>query len=189
MIQFEEYMKRFEELMALPNPPSPYDDEQYLHYAKLNLSRTNRWLNRGLIDPALQKIIKEINAPQQWILITEPWCGDAAHSVPFIYKAAQLNPLIDLIIEYRDQEPFRINEYLTDGGKSIPMLIIRDEHGVDLGVWGPRPEEAQALHYKMKEDELDFEAQIELMQKWYNEDKGRSLQVELGHILMPIKDK
>src|SRR5690606_37230624 len=103
-----------------------------------------------------------------WFVITEPWCGDAAHSVPFIQLAAQLNPLITVEYELRDSEPFRINDYLTGGSKSIPKLIIRDDQGNDLATWGPRPVECQKLFDQLKIDQADFETQKTSLQHWYN---------------------
>ncbi len=186
MKTFEEYMSGFEALMTQPDPPAPYDEPDYYQYAKLNFSRSNRWLKRGKLTDSLIQTLEGIKDPQQWILITEPWCGDAAHSVPFIYKMSLLNPKISLVIEHRDMPPFRIDEYLTNGGKSIPKLIIRNLEGKDLALWGPRPQEAQELFEKMKAENLDFETQKEQLQNWYNKDQGNAMQHEFTQLLAPF---
>jgi len=185
-MDFSQYLLVFEDILHTQTPPAPYDNAAYLDYAKLNWSRMNRWLKKGVLSEQLIDVIRKISKPQQWIVITEPWCGDAAHSVPFIQLAAQQNPLISVAYELRDSLPFRINEYLTNGSKSIPKLIIRDAEGKDLATWGPRPAECQVLFDKLKADGADFETQKVALQNWYNTDKGHSVQAELHGMLSLI---
>ena len=116
----------------------------------------------------------------QWILITEPWCGDAAHGHAFIDKLAQLNENISLRIQNRDSSSSEINKYLTNGARSIPKLIVRDESGNDLFAWGPRPKEPQemVMNHKLN-NSLSAEEKSKELQRWYNKDKGVSMQNEL----------
>src|SRR5690554_6935139 len=155
----------------------------YLDYFKLNRSRQRRWLKTAEINADLAQIIKSIDKKQTWYLITEPWCGDAAHNVPFIYKMTELNPNIELKIVWRDTAPYMIEDYLTNGGKSIPKLVIRDENEKDLHVWGPRPAECQTLYEQLKAENADFEKQKIELQNWYNKDKGQSVQKEFVEML------
>jgi|SRR5690606_5038490 len=185
-MDFQTYLAEFGRILDDPTPPAPYDNAAYLDYARLNWSRMNRWLKKGTLSGSLIETIERIQRPQQWIVITEPWCGDAAHSVPFIQLAAQLNPLIAVNYELRDSEPFRINEYLTNGSKSIPKLVIRDSQGADLATWGPRPVECQKLYDQLKAENADFETQKVALQTWYNDDKGQSVQRELDIILAAL---
>lgn len=182
-MEFERYLAYFNEILEASQPQAPYDDEEYYQYTKLNWARTNRWLKKNQLDPRASKVVQSLDQPQEWILITEPWCGDAAHSLPFIYLLAQLNPKIKLDIVLRDQPPHLIGQYLTAGSKSIPKLIIRDAQGKDLAVWGPRPAPAQDLFEKMKAEGREFEGIKEELQKWYNKDAGQALQDELADLL------
>lgn len=177
------YLAKFEEVLAQETPQAPYDDPMYLDYFKLNRSRQKRWLKTAKINEELTQAIKAIDENQTWYLITEPWCGDAAHNVPFIYMMSEINPKITLKIVWRDTEPFMIDDYLTNGGKSIPKLIIRDENEKDLHVWGPRPANCQILFEKLKEENADFEKQKVELQNWYNENKGEDVQKEFLKIL------
>lgn len=163
--------------------PPPYNNPDYYDYTKLNFARTSRWLKTGIISESLKQTIGQIKTPQQWIVITEPWCGDAAHSVPFFHLISQLNPLITVDYELRDSEPHRINHYLTRGGKSIPKLIVRNEKGNDLATWGPRPEECQKVYDILTERKADFETLKTELQNWYNANKGVDIQQELEGIL------
>lgn len=177
-MNFQEYLTYFEGVLANPEQYPTYTDPDYYNYTKLNWSRNNRWLKRFEVSEELREKMSTIAQPQTWILITEPWCGDAAHSVPQIAKIADLNPQITLDIQLRDTEPFLIEQYLTNGGKSIPKLIVRDAEGKDLFVWGPRPDALQDLFLKFKEEGKEFEEIKEFIQKWYNDDKGDELQKE-----------
>lgn len=182
-MKFEAYLNYFEEVLANPSAYPTYADPEYFNYTKLNWSRMNRWLKRFEANKETKDFFLELSEKQIWILITEPWCGDAAHSVPQIHELVKDNPNIVLDIQLRDTEPFLINQYLTDGGKSIPKLIIRNESGADIATWGPRPAVLQQLFVKMKEEEKSFEEIKEYFQKWYNEDKGIELQKELMELL------
>lgn len=176
---FQEYLDYFEQILASPKDFPPYDNDEYLNYTKLNWSRMNRWLKRFEPTAAVKSLIGSITEHQHWIVITEPWCGDAAHSVAQLYQMVKNNPNIDFDIQLRDAAPFLIEDYLTNGGKSIPKLIIRNDVGHDKLIWGPRPQALQAIFETMKAEGKSFEETKELMQKWYNEDKGEALQQEL----------
>lgn len=179
---FEQYLSVFESIIHSDNPPAPYDKPDYFNYAKLNWSRMNRWLKQALPSEDIIQTLKAIREPQHWIVITEPWCGDAAHITPFINMIAALNPLISIEYQLRDSPPFLINDHLTDGGKSIPKLVIRNKDGHDLATWGPRPMECQVLYIQLKTAHADFETMKTELQKWYNKDRGIQIQEELNRL-------
>jgi hypothetical protein len=178
-MNFQHYLDHFQNILSDPNAPAPYNNIDYLDYTKLNWTRQQRWLKTGAINSELADAVAMINQPQQWIVITEPWCGDASHTIPFIHKLTVINPLITTDYQLRDSDPFLIEQYLTNGGKAIPKLIIRDAEGKDLVNWGPRPVQCQALYSKLTAEKADFSTIKTELQKWYNADKGQSFQREL----------
>lgn len=182
---FQEYKNYFEQIVSksVEEQPAPYNDPMYFDYTKLNWARMNRWLKTAELSVELIDVIMAINEPQHWIIITEPWCGDAAHNVPFLHMASELNELITVSYELRDSEPFRINEYMTNGGKSIPKLIIRDKDGNDIATWGPRPADCQKLYDTLTAEKADFEKVKTELQIWYNLNKGKDLQEEIVELL------
>ena len=183
-MNYTQYKQLFEKILENGNPAHPYDDASYLDYTRLNRSRMNRWDKQLKLDENLAFLIEQITSPQHWIVISEPWCGDAAHIVPFLIKLAEQNSLISYEIQLRDSEPFLIQNYLTKGTKSIPKLIVRDEKGNDIFNWGPRPKGAQALMEKMKAENVDNGTIKIALQNWYNNDKGVSLYSELSEIFL-----
>ena len=114
-----EYQDYFQLIINQEFTSYPYDNTDYLEYTKLNYSRFNRWLKHGEIQSKNIDTVLAVNEPQEWIIISEPWCGDAAHIVPFIVKLASYNSLINLKIQLRDSENSEIDSYLTNGTKSV----------------------------------------------------------------------
>ena len=53
-------------------------------------------------------------------------------------------PGLELRIVLRDEHPEVMDRYLTNGSRSIPIVIALDEEFRELGHWGPRPRELQA---------------------------------------------
>jgi len=177
-MNWSEYMNTFDVVITGENRDAPYDKDAYVNYVKMNKRRNDRWLKTQPISESTIKAIKSIDKAQKWILISEPWCGDAAHSTPIIQLMSELNENIDLEIVLRDSSEL-IESYLTNGGKSIPILISRDENGEDLFVWGPRPREIQSFVEQFKENPVPFEEKNAVVQSWYNEDKGQKTQEEI----------
>ena len=183
-MNFKDYQYYFQEILQQDQHIAPYDNPNYFNYAKLNWSRMNRWLKTGQLSEEIKDITTQINTTQNWIVITEPWCGDAAHIVPFIEMIAQLNENINIDYELRDAEPHRINNYLTNGkSKSIPKLIIKDAEGKDLAIWGPRPAACQTLYDELLAKNASFEETKTALQVWYNTDQGKEIMLELSALI------
>ncbi|PTQ97851.1 thioredoxin-like protein [Mucilaginibacter yixingensis] len=178
-MNYQEYQQLFVDIQHNENPQYPYDDPQYRHYTKMNQARMSRWDKQLKPNEALATIISKINNVQHWIIITEPWCGDAAHTLPLMIGLAEINEKITYDIQLRDSEPFLINNYLTGTSKSIPKLIVRNERGDDLFNWGPRPQPAQALFNQLKAEGVDHDVITSALQQWYNQDKGASFNEEM----------
>jgi glutaredoxin-related protein len=179
---FQTYKTYFESILNFTITAEPYNSEEYLTYTKLNYARQNRWLKKGVIQNEYIDVILAINTPQEWIIISEPWCGDAAQIVPFIIKLASYNSLIKVNIQIRDQNS-EIDDYLTNGKKSIPKLIVR-ENNKDIFNWGPRPIGAQEVVNSLVNQHADFHEIKEELQKWYNKDEGISIQQEIIDLLI-----
>lgn len=186
-MNWQEYLDYTHEILSSPDPQPPYNNPDYFQYTKMNDARTRRWIKTNPITEETKTIVANIREPQQWIVITEPWCGDAAHIVPVIYLMSALNDKITLQVQLRDSHS-EIEKYLTNGSKSIPMLIVRNEKGEDIFHWGPRPKEGQALYLSLKERNADFEETKIAIQNYYNADKALSTQSEIAKLLQEHLD-
>lgn len=179
IMNYQEYQELFDQILNAEEPQPPYDDPHYVHYTKMNQARMKRWDKQLQLDEALVATVINLTENQHWIIITEPWCGDAAHTLPFMMALAELNKKITYDIQLRDSEPFLINSYLTGTSKSIPKLIIRDVGGNDLFTWGPRPQPLQKLREQLKADHAIYDIINGALQQWYNQDKGKTFNEEL----------
>lgn len=181
-MNWNEYSQEFDRILKNDHPVAPYNDSDYYNYTKLNHARFNRWLKTAELSDETKNIIKKINKPQHWVLITEPWCGDAAHISPIVYLMSQLNSNINLSIQLRDSNS-EIDKYLTNGSKSIPILVVRDEQQKDIFVWGPRPKSAKKVVEDVKANNGDLEAMKAALQMFYNNDKAKEIQQEISALI------
>jgi hypothetical protein len=157
--------------------------DSLLEYTKLNISRMKR-LNKTfqLTNDAID-MIKTINSPITWLVISEGWCGDAAQNLPIINAIAEQNNHIDLRIVLRDENPELMQAYLTNGNMAIPKLIQIENDKVTK-TWGPRPTVARKMvaDYKAEHGQLTPEFKKDL-QIWYNQDKGLNTVDDLLNLL------
>lgn len=178
--EYTELLNRY----AKEGKTSGPDSESMVYYTKLNASRSRRVMKTVALNPELITMVSQL-ASQKWILLSETWCGDAASTVPIFIQLASLNDNIELHLLFRDEHPELMDQFLTKGGRAIPKLISVDIDYNVLFEWGPRPEEAQEMYWNWREDEnrMPYKEFNIVLQKWYNEDRGKAVQSELIHKL------
>ncbi len=175
-ITYAEYQTLVTKLVEEKSTTGNDKTEDRVNYTMLNDRRMKRWDKTIKISDDVKTKISDYNKKVNWILITESWCGDAAHIVPVINKVAEINQNIDLNVVLRDENDALINQFLTNGGKAIPKLIMVDNQTKDvLNTFGPRPNVATEMvkTYKAEHGMLTPEFKEDL-QRWYNKDKGQS---------------
>ncbi|WP_066221988.1 thioredoxin family protein [Formosa haliotis] len=159
--------------------------EAFFAYTKLNESRMKRWDKTLKVSEADKTSIENFKGDITWLVLAESWCGDAAHILPVINKVAELNDNIDFKVVLRDENEDLMNMFLTNGGKSIPKLIMIDNTSGDVvNTFGPRPQIATQLvvDFKAAHGVLTPEFK-ESLQAWYNKDKGQSTIEDLVTLL------
>ena len=153
----------------------------YAEYCNLNIGRMDR------VEKTIQlnkSVINELKNHKKgvWMVITEGWCGDASQSVPIIDALSKENPNINLRVVLRDRHEELMNHFLTNGGKSIPIVVFLDDKEEVLGHWGPRPDLAQAKVETYKALDSDkkppYAELTKDLQKYYNQNKGEDVQLE-----------
>jgi hypothetical protein len=163
--------------------------EALVNYTKLNNNRMKRWDKTLKINEDSKSKIKEFNHHITWLVITESWCGDAAHVIPALNKIAELSPFIDFKIVLRDENLELMDQFLTHGSRSIPKLIMIDnETGTILKTYGPRPTEATNYvnRYNAMYGSLTPEFKEDL-QHWYNNNKGQNIIDDVTEILSELQ--
>jgi len=93
----------------------------------------------------------------------------------------------DLKFVLRDQHLSLIDNYLTNGGRAIPVLLVLDEDkNVILPKWGPRPAVLQGLLTTWKKENTDPILIAEKLHGWYAKDKTQTTQLELIELLKKL---
>lgn len=172
---YQEYTQRIHERNTNNTP----DNDKYLATRKLNEQRMRRIEQTFTPSASVQTAMAKITEPQTWVIITEDWCGDSSQTLAGMYKIASLNPLVTVELYDRDTHPDLMNQYLTNGSKSIPKVVARDKAGEDLWVWGPRPQPAQDLFWQLKNAEVEYKEIQQTVHTWYAHDKLVTLQKEI----------
>jgi hypothetical protein len=146
---------------------------------KLNAQRMKRIDKQIVIGKDLSDLIKRVNQKWNWLVIAESWCGDGAQNLPVISKMGSLNVNIDLKIILRDENPEIMDKNLTNGARSIPILICTDEiSGDKIGIWGPRPKQIaeKVKEFKSANPNISHHEFVKNVHLWYAQDKGESIQ-------------
>lgn len=183
-LSYKEYQILTRTLIDQNRTTGPNQSEAYINYTRMAEKRMKKWDKIGELLPELQEKITMIQKPMTWLVITEAWCGDAGQSLPFMNKMAQLNEQIDLKLVIRDEYPELIDQFLTNGARSIPKLIALNHDLNVIGNWGPRPEPIQNEFIENKTTQkMTGKEFSEYMHLWYAKDKGLSMQLEFLSIL------
>lgn len=176
-MSYQEYSNLVNKLTETEGTTGAEQTEALIGYTKLNQRRMKRWDKTVKISEEAKTFVSGLQHQMTWLVITESWCGDAAHVVPVINKLAELNDNIKLHVVLRDENLALMDQYLTNGGRAIPkLLMIDDETGDVVNTFGPRPSEATNMvnDYKQKHGTLTPEFKEEL-QFWYNKNKGQNI--------------
>ena len=179
-MSFGEYRVLIEHLVAGNRTTGPRQTEHLAHFTRLNLQRMNRLEKTTQLDENLMSEVSAVDERQTWLVITEAWCGDAAQNIPIIEKIASKNAIIETRYILRDENPELMNRFLTFGVRSIPKLIAIDVKSFEvLWTWGARLKPAQDLFFELRKAGIEKPEILERIQRWYNEDKGVSVQREI----------
>lgn len=183
---YREFLEWSRQLTEQGQTSGPQQEEPMIEYTALNHQRMERIHKRHEVNEELKAVIDNLESPQQWIVLTETWCGDSAQNLPIIGKAAEYaGDKIQFTIAQRDQNRHLIDDYIPEVGQGIPRLFVFDENDRFLTHWGARPQPAQDFIDKWKADPDNVskkEVQKE-MQLWYAKNKQQALQQELIALL------
>ncbi|MCM8569314.1 thioredoxin family protein [Gramella jeungdoensis] len=184
---YPQYLNLLEELVKNGNTTGEPTEDR-INFTALNFKRIQR-LNKRIRLPEEQKtIFKNIETKQTWLVLLESWCADGAQTIPVLNKIAETSDNISLKIILRDENPEIMDNFLTNGTRSIPKLIILDEDFQVMATWGPRsvPATKMVADYKEEFGKIDatFKARLQV---WYNKDHGLSIINELSDIVQKLE--
>ena len=181
---YAEYIKLIDDLLIDGKTTGEVQSEAMFNYGKLNRQRMHRLEKTVKLNDSLKEKAGKIGRKMIWLIITEGWCGDAAQNIPTIEKIAAESKSIETRYVLRDENLELINAYLTNNARSIPKLIALDAETLqEIGTWGPRPQTAMNYYDEMKHQGLEKPPIMENLQRWYLQDKEKSLQSEFEDLL------
>ncbi len=114
------------------------------------------------------------DAGRRLLVLTEDWCGDASNTIPVLARLADSAPGVELRILRRDEHPELMDRYLTNGARSIPIVIALDREFRELGHWGPRPRALQSWVLAERARGVPKEELYPSVRKWYARDHGET---------------
>lgn len=118
-------------------------------------------------DEAFFQSIKDKNL--RVIVLAEVWCGHCMLNIPILLKIAHQADMSVRILP-RDQNLELMDQYLTNGNRTIPIFIFIDENGNEVAKWGPMAEKTRAFVTPLREklpakDAEDYEEKFGEMVK------------------------
>lgn len=108
------------------------------------------------------------------LVLAEDWCGDASNTIPILAKLSDLAPGLELRILRRDEYPEVMDRYLTNGARSIPVVIVLDREFQELGHWGPRPRLLQEWVVEERRKGTPKDQLYPEVRRWYARDAGET---------------
>lgn len=186
---YPEFLSMSEEKLRNTDPDTLDEKGKiYFGYSQINLHRTRRIDKSFKPNDNIVELIKEIDEPQTWLVITEDWCGDSAQNIPYIEKYLSFNKKINLVLILRDSNLEAIDGYFKEGNpRSIPKILGFDKDGKELFVWGPRPKFAQDLVTQLKAEGYTSEEFNKELHLWYGRNRGKELEKELEQLLLSLR--
>lgn len=132
-------------------------------------------------DDALARV-RALGGRWHLLVLAEDWCGDAVNTLPALAALAGRAGNLDLRVLPRDANDDLMNEHLTGGSRSIPVVIVLDHDFVERGWWGPRPSALRRWFASLGRA-MPKEERYREMRRWYARDRGASALDEVIAVL------
>lgn len=171
-ISFDEYFRNTEKVIQKDEADLTEEEAKMLEYYKLGVQRMNRM--KKVYKPNEEQLqrLADKNFKGKFLIISEGWCGDAGQTVPAV--SLFFEGKNEVRIAYRDPNPDLIDQFLTNGTRSIPIVVILDENNSVIAHWGPRPAYGTELlnKYKANPEAYPKEQFYNDLQVYYAKNRG-----------------
>ena len=155
---------------------------EFVAAARENVELWTSMSARARVPEDLVERARRVPGRRHLLVLLEDWCGDGVNTVPAIAALAAAVPGLELRVVARDEHPALMDAHLTNGTRSIPVVIVLDEHFRELGWWGPRPAELQ--RWVLAEGQtLAKPERYKEVRRWYARDRARTTIEEVVALL------
>ncbi len=182
---YNQYRDFIQQLVENQSTSGNEKTEERINFTLLNDRRMKRLEKTIIVSDDIQKKLFQFKTNVTWLVVVETWCADGAQVLPVINKMAELNTGIDLKIVLRDDNETLMDQFLTNGARAIPKLIMIDKQTQEvIGTYGPRPSTVVKIvdDFKQLHGKITPEFKEDL-QRWYNKDKGQTIMEDLIGLL------
>jgi hypothetical protein len=140
-----------------------------LHYNKCKLTESDESALQGL-------------KPLKVLVLTEPWCGDSLAVFPVVRKVAEVNDWECRMLK-RDDNLDLMDQFLTRGGRAVPIFLFLNEDYSLAFKYGPRPKDAQdifeAHRAAINDGRIEKVEVIKKIRAFYAKNRGKAIIKEL----------
>ncbi len=178
-LSYTKYRELLDQLQLEGKTTGHNQSAEYVEYGRVNIQRMKRLDKTLKLLPETEAFFSTFKKKIHIVVITEGWCGDTAQFLPLLHKLEIAFPHVDVRLVLRDENPEVMDQYLTNGSRSIPKLIALDEQLNELFTWGPRPAPLQKMVKEALANGISAADKGVLTQNWYNQDGSVTMQHEL----------
>lgn len=110
-------------------------DEQYIDSLEKHRDSFFHIYHHFTIPAADTALFKQKKG-RKVLVLAEPWCGHCMLDIPILLKIVEQAKMPIRFLP-RDEHLELMDQYVTDGKRYIPIVLLLDENGVEIAKWGP----------------------------------------------------
>ncbi len=88
------------------------------------------------------------------LILAADWCGDVVRNVPVVFRVLEEAGIPTEVLVMEEHLDV-MDQFLTMGGRAIPIVIFTNAAGDVLTQWGPRPRHVQEVMVAFKQANPD----------------------------------
>jgi Thioredoxin len=117
------------------------------------------------------------------LVLAEDWCVDTSSTLPVLARWVEATPGLSLRILKRDEHPEVMDRYLSNGTRSIPVVLVLDRDLHLLRHWGPYSVPLASWVREHKPPALVKDEFVKGKRSWYARDRGETTLREVMAVL------
>jgi hypothetical protein len=150
--------------------------EQFLRSVRVQRHLWQDTASRTEVPPEFVERLKRVSSGLRILIVTEDWCADSVHTVPYIARLAERVGIGLRIVDRTTGKPVMSRYRTLDHRVATPLvLLIRNER--DVGAWVERPMALQSWFLAMR-SQHDSQ-RLARKEEWYTRDRGDSTLAEI----------
>lgn len=158
----------------------------FLEEAVANRDLWHSIARRAQLQPDQLLAARGLASKWHLLVLLEDWCGDAVNTIPVLARLAEEVPGLELRVLRRDENLALMNEHLSHGSRSVPVVMLLDAGLVERAWWGSRPAELQQWIDTFGQS-MSKEVRYREARRWYARDHGRSAVGEILFLLSELE--